>query len=209
MAFTVPIPHWTSEGVIPPVDAANPVSSNRSPYRVSLADLVLRFVTSQERTAILQGFLGYRSALHAVGITDGFQWIDGSFTEDIEKIGQRAPNDLDLVTFFKLPAGVPNQSALVERDASLFPVGPAAASLQADLKNRFRVDAYLIPMPSQPADLNRVDRLVEQTCYWYGMWSHQRGTQRWKGYLEIDLDPSEDAAAQALLTPPTPTAAPS
>jgi hypothetical protein len=206
MADTVPIPHWTAEGLIPPVDAADPVSSNRSPYRVSLADLVLRFAMTPDRTAILDGFLRYRSALHAAEITEGFQWIDGSFTEDIETTGRRSPNDLDLVTFFRIPPRVPDQSALVTRDPSLFPVGPAAATVKADLKTRFRVDAYLVPLPSQSADLNRVDRLVERSCYWYGMWSHQRDTQRWKGYLEIDLDPAEDLAARALLTPSTPTA---
>jgi len=152
----------------------------------------------------LEGYLNYRSALHAIGIIEGFQWVNGSFTEDIEMIGRRAPNDLDLVTFFKLPAGVPNQSMLVALDPSLFPAGPRAATVKADLKTRFRVDAYLVPLPSHPADLNRVDRLVGHSCYWYGMWSHQRGTQRWKGYLEIDLDPAEDTAARTLLMPPNP-----
>lgn len=204
MPVTVPIPTWNPEGLIPPVDASNPVSSNRSPYRVSLPDLVLRFSTTPERISILGGFLDYRAALHAAGVIEGFQWIDGSFTEEIERIGSRAPNDMDLVTFFKLPLGVADQSALVPRDPSIFPAGHTTGATKLALKTRFRVDAYLVPIPSQAAHLSRIDRVVERSCYWYGMWSHQRNTQRWKGYLEIDLDPADDAQARSLLTS-TPT----
>ncbi|WP_414651656.1 DUF6932 family protein [Hafnia paralvei] len=34
-----------------------------------------------------------------MGLAEGFQWVDGSFTENIELIERRTPNDVDVVTF--------------------------------------------------------------------------------------------------------------
>lgn len=70
---TVPIPPWTALGVLPAIDAARPTSPERSPYPVSLLDVVTRFGTSPERRAILGGFLGYRAELHRLGLKEGFQ----------------------------------------------------------------------------------------------------------------------------------------
>ena len=74
--MTVAIPAWTAEGVLPPINASQPVSPERSPYVVSLADYVLRFGTSPERRAVIAGFLNYRAALHGAGLIHGFQWLD-------------------------------------------------------------------------------------------------------------------------------------
>jgi len=40
---TVAIPNWSAQGVLPPIDALNPTSFERSPYRVDLTDVVVRF----------------------------------------------------------------------------------------------------------------------------------------------------------------------
>jgi hypothetical protein len=77
---TVAIPGWTPDGVLPPINAGQPVSIERSPYVVSLTDYVLRFGDTPDRRAVLSGFLGYRAALHSVGLISGFQWLDGSFS---------------------------------------------------------------------------------------------------------------------------------
>ena len=87
---TTAIPAWTAEGVLPPLDEANPLSPSRAPYPVSLADLVARFATSPQRCEVLAGFMAYRAALHANGYLAGFQWLDGSFMEDVETIQGRA-----------------------------------------------------------------------------------------------------------------------
>jgi hypothetical protein len=42
------------------------------------------------------------------------------------------------------------------------------------------------------------ERLVAQSSYWYSMWSHRRN-QAWKGFLQIDLAPSQDVEALAWL----------
>ena len=190
MHATVPIPSWNSQGLLPPVDRANPVCPNRSPYPVKLTDVILRFNTSAERQRILSGFLDYRAALHAAGLTVGFQWLNGSFVEHIE-IGERrrAPTDVDVVTFYRLPAGM-TQQALVDRYPELFPGD--GYGLQA-LKNRYKVDAYIVHLGLGS------ERLVDRSAYWSGVWGHQRDTFTWKGFLQIDLAPIEDADARALL----------
>jgi len=199
MSATVPIPAWNAEGLLPAADRANPVSPNRSPYPVVLGDLVMRFSSSPERIAILNGFLGYRAALHAAGLTVGFQWLDGSFVEHIE-VGsrRRAPGDVDVVTFYRLPAGL-SQADIVARSPELFPTD--AAGVQA-LKDRFKVDARTVNLGQS------ADRLVDRSAYWSGVWGHQRDTFTWKGFLQIDLSPTDDAAALALLAPPSTGVAP-
>lgn len=181
--ITVPIPHWNAQGVIPPVDVASPTSANRSPYVVTLNDLVMRFGISVERRRILDGLLRYRAALHGLGVTQGFQWLDGSFLEHIEVLDARPPNDIDVVTFFHLPAG--------ETQASLASGAPTLFDSQI-AKQNFYVDAYLVCLGG------RSEKLVERSAYWYSVWSHRRN-QMWRGYVQIDLSPSEDATATSLL----------
>ena len=105
------IPNWTMAGIVPPIRPGEEGHSiDRSPYRVSLEVLVERFATSGERATILQGFLKFRTALYHHGVTNGFQWVDGSFLENVEDIESRPPNDIDVVTFFFLPDGQNQQS---------------------------------------------------------------------------------------------------
>ena len=81
------IPEWTINNVIPAIRPnAEGHSTDRSPYEVSVIDLVERFATSPERIEILEGYLNYRKALHDLGLLEGFQWLDGSFCENVELI---------------------------------------------------------------------------------------------------------------------------
>lgn len=129
----VRIPDWTAEGVLPPLDVGNPTGSNRAPYAVSLYDLVVRFGTTPERCSILDGYLRHRAALHANGYEVGFQWLDGSFMEDVETLEGRPPRDMDVVSFVH-PPGAAN-TAPGDQDA----LDHAAA------KSRFKVDSYFVP----------------------------------------------------------------
>lgn len=106
---TVAIPAWTANGVLPPINVLQRESVDRSPYAVSLLDYVLRFSSTPERQAIMGQFLRYRAALHSEGLVQGFQWLDGSFMENVEVTEGRAPNDLDVVTFYRLPPGTSQQ----------------------------------------------------------------------------------------------------
>ena len=185
-ASTVAIPAWNSAGVLPPIRPNAPGSSpDRSPYVVDLAVLFDRFTTSPERMAILDGLLRFRADLHAAGITSGFQWLDGSFLEQVEALEGRPPRDMDVVTFFDLPQGL-DQRSLAQRHGTLFD--------QKHVKATYTMDAYFVVL-GEPT----VHWHVKSIAYWYSMWSHRRN-QAWKGYLQIDLNPAHDADARERLT---------
>jgi hypothetical protein len=179
------IPNWNSLGVLPPINQADPTSTfDRSPYPVLLSDIISRFATTTDRQAVLAGFLAFRTALHAVGLTSGFQWINGSFTEDIENIGGRAPHDIDVVTFYRLPPGKTQQDILTAQPQLFAP---------KHTKIDYQVDAYFVLL-----DGNSPEPLVGQSAYWYSLWSHKRDGQ-WKGYLAIDLSSADDPVAKTNL----------
>jgi hypothetical protein len=180
----VAIPDWNAQGLLPPINPAAPTSFDRSPYQISLTDFVLRYATSPERSAIIDGFLKFRAALHAVSLVQGFQWVDGSFLEHIELIEKRSPRDVDVVTFYHLCSGQTQQNLLTANPQLFFP---------QNTKQVYQVDAYFVQL-NQPSP----EPLVRQSAYWYSLWSHRRN-DLWKGYLQVDLAPGEDLIAQTSL----------
>ena len=190
-AYAGSIPDWDDSGLLPPFLNHPASSSDRSPYRASLSETIVRFGSaSADRRELLSGLLDFRAALHGAGLTRGFQWIDGSFVEDVESSRGRAPRDIDVVTFFYIPEGHTEGSF-----ANAFPdfFNPPA------MKRDFGIDAY--PMP---INLNDLETFVRRVVYWNDMWSHIRegprtreGTR--KGYVQVDLDPGEDKSARAEL----------
>jgi len=178
------IPPWTANGVLPPINPSQPVSPDRSPYVVSLTDYVRRFGGTSERRTVIDGLIRYRAALHAVGLESGFQWLDGSFLEHVEWIEGRAPNDVDVVTFYRLPAGI-SQAQLAAKAGALFH--------NTSVKANYHVDGYLVHLGMDP------ELLTRRSTYWYSVWSHRRN-QLWKGFVQVDLAPTEDATAATTLT---------
>ena len=179
------IPEWNMQGVLPPLRPGSMGhEQDRSPYHVPLASVVERFAKTQERIQIIEGFLNYRQALYDVGIDSGFQWLDGSFMEQIEQLESRPPNDVDVVTFFHLPPGT-DQQQLAQEHRNLF--------LTKETKSRFHVDGYpfILGGPIASHDIKLIS-------YWYSMWSHRR-SGLWKGFVQVDLSPNEDASALAAL----------
>lgn len=167
---------------------SSPVGMKRSPYAVSLQELVERFATSPARCRILRGFLAYRRELRAIGIVEGFQWVDGSFVEQIEVLDGRPPNDIDVVTFYKVPISE-TQVTLFEKNPLLF---PANDEEKAKLKEIFAVDGSMSSLDAKQQPL------IKQIIFWYSLWSHRRD-QTWKGFLQVELDGEDDAAALSLL----------
>ena len=125
----------------------------------------------------MRGFLDYRGALHRAGITSGFQWINGSFVEDIETLEGRAPNDIDVLTFCAMPGDADYRSLF---DSAI-------------TSRKFLVDAYFLPL-----NVSLTPPRVRAISYWYSMWAHRRDG-RWKGFLEIDLNPVSDAGVRTEL----------
>ena len=137
----------------------------------------------------MRGLLDYRQQLAMIDLQIGFQWLSGSFLEDIETIENRHPNDIDLVTFVHRPATVKTDAdwgAFVSANQSLLD--------PRQVKAEFRCDCYFVDLDSAP------NGIVAQTKYWFGLFSHRRGGL-WKGMLEVPLAVSvDDTDALALVT---------
>lgn len=174
------IPDLNAEGVLPPFDELNPTSFYRSPYSVLLPDLVLRFGSTPPRQEILRGYLRFRSALHDAGLVRGFQWIDGSFLENIEGIENRDPKDIDVITFYYLP-DEQTQESLARSSPRLFN--------SRLTKQDYHVDAYYVQLNETAPET-----LVGLSTYWYSLWAHRR-SGLWKGFLKIDLSTHDDEVA--------------
>jgi hypothetical protein len=158
-----------------------------SPYVVTIDELVARFNTSPQRKAILNGLVSFRERLRSLGIS-GWQWVDGSFLEDIENTRSRPPGDIDIVTFFVRPASITSGDWNTFVTANLGVFDPAQA------KATFKCDAYFVDIAFGPYFV------VRQTGYWFGLFSHQKITEVWKGVLEIPLPLVDgDVAARAAL----------
>jgi len=132
----------------------------------------------------LFGYLAHRAELHKMGMNKGFQWLDGSFTEDIEMLEHRPPRDIDVVTF--TPADDTFFATLGVDEINLL------GGDRDKLKKDFKIDFYVQSL-SDPAE-----SLVAMTTYWYSMWSHRR-TGQWKGFLKVDLSSILDVDAENLL----------
>ena len=178
---------WNPSGVLPPIAPnEHPAGLNRSPYLMTLAETADFFVTTEARLKIFRGFVLYRRALYDAGFCKGFQWLNGSFVEQIEMTRKKPPKDTDVVTFVHLPQDCHSQKDLLGKYPDLFT--PAKA------KTLFQVDGYTVILggPMTP-------EAVRQVTYWYSLWSHQRETHVWKGFVQISLNPAEDKAAEEIL----------
>jgi hypothetical protein len=175
-------------GVLPPFIGADP--SNRastSPYAATATEVVSRFATSAERVALLDGLLRYRAALASIGISNGFQWVDGSFVENCETIRQRPPGDVDVVTFAQRPP-----AAVQDHDWRQFISANSNLFVPQRTKADFSCDAYYIDL-NKPASI-----IVLDTAYFNGLFSHQRDTAMWKGMILVALNSDDAAARQAI-----------
>lgn len=185
MISAAAIPNWNTFGIIPPIRPGEPGhSSQRSPYKATLLEVIDRFCTSSARLSILEGYLDHRAALNGVGLSKGVQWLNGSFVEDKEAREGESPADVDVVTFALLPPG--------KTQAEVNALSPQLFN-HTHVKATYKVDGYF-QFLGKPSD----ERFVRQVSYWNSIWSHTR-RQEWKGFLEVDLDQSEDAAARTYL----------
>lgn len=172
---------FNSAGVIPPVLDPDGVDRNRSPYILSIGNFVEMFSYTPERILILENFLKHRLELYKVGVINGFQWLDGSFTTDIEITDKRPPSDIDVVTFFHLPEGETQISFLPKTNNLLD---------TSITKPKYMVDIY-------PVVLGKIitPYTISEITYWYSMWSHRKGDNMWKGFIQVALSPDEDLVA--------------
>ena len=179
-----PIPGFDYNLVLPPHVGKPYRKEDLSPYKCTSLDLCERFATSTERIKILKGFLSFRKMLQNHGLLLGYQWLDGSFLEDVETREGRPPNDLDVVTLY-WNYDIPYQLNLM----NLFP-----EFVDSDLsKQNYLLDHYPFDAGDSP------EIAVDYSRYWIQLFSHNRDSV-WKGMLQIDLNTTtDDAAALTLL----------
>jgi hypothetical protein len=148
--------------------------------------LVLATGFSPERKAILEGFLLFRNELKKMGL-QGFQWVDGSFVEDVENSERRRPpSDVDLLTWVFLPEGLDPEKQIewYKRVAAWY--------YGLDAKANFKCDAYIAPV--FPNGTSYMDDAI----YWSGLFSHSKEGESWKGFFQVGLADDENEAMMIL-----------
>jgi hypothetical protein len=168
----MPIPSFDHNHVIPPHLGDPSIRGDISPFECTTLELCEKFSTSQERVSILKKFLDFRKRIGSCGIKKGFQWLDGSFLENIEVSEGRSPRDLDVVTFY-------GEVSLSDQfiASKIFPefFSPKLA------RDNFLVDHYAIDYSHNP------HVTIDHTRYWSQLFSHKRNGI-WKGMLKIPLN---------------------
>jgi len=185
------IPDFTISGILPPYLGPTPTNGAlMSPYETTLSRVARKLCGSNERKDIFRGLLRYRQELSTLGFTDGFQWLSGSFMEDIENLEMRHPKDVDLVTFCHRPMAVAGDA-----DWQAFTVANVNLLLWQFVKPVYKCDAYFVDLNTAPANV------VNQARYWFGLFSHRR-TGLWKGLLQIPLAVTRDDTEASQLVRP-------
>lgn len=184
------IPEFGLGGVLPPFLSDDVVGAfaPRSPYMARMSDVVARFCTSPERAEILKGLIEFRSSLREVGFSLGFQWLDGSFVEACETTKGRAPNDIDVVSLLQRP----NNCSDFEAWVNFVEQHGATLLDQRHCKDNFHCDAYFIDLDISPIDVSL------QTAYWFGLFSHQRTSFRWKGLVQVAIECDDEVAGEEI-----------
>jgi hypothetical protein len=185
------IPAFTISGVLPPFLGATPVNpAAMSPYPATLVEIAGAMCSTDPRKEIFRGLLAYRQALNGLGLTIGFQWLSGSFLEDIESLESRPPRDVDVVTFCHRPPG-----AQLDAEWDALQLANAPLFDPPQIKAAYRCDAYFVDLDIVPW------AVVWYTRYWFGLFAHRRGGL-WKGLLEIPLAVSNDDNDAAAMVQP-------
>jgi hypothetical protein len=170
------IPEFDHNHVLPPHKGNPALPGDVSPYLCDITEFCERFGTSKKRLQILKGFLEFRLKIYELDIVDGFQWLDGSFTQNIELSENRDPNDIDVLTLYKGFRNTDSDSIIANSFQEF--VSPKLS------KANYSVDHYPFPYADIP------EQTVELTRYWVQLFSHNRSGV-WKGMLRIEFENKE------------------
>lgn len=186
------LPDHADDGSLPPsLDMTEdaPHVNTMSPYVVPAGDFARRFATSRVRITLLDGLCRLRQRLREIGITQGFQWIGGSFLRV-----DREPRDIDLVTFHVPPASWSTPGARA-----------AMIAAETDVFDRARVQA-LYHCDARMVEIGHWSSLIRWTVYWSTMFSTDkasfaadRRSPRRVGYVQLPLVPADDEPMRAAL----------
>jgi hypothetical protein len=186
------IPDFNYSGVLPPFLGSTPaIPAMMSPYLTTLKRVAEKLCGTNERKEIFRGLLKFRDHLQSIGLVDGFQWLSGSFLDNIEALESRAPKDVDVVTFFYRPT-----VAKADKDFGVFANTNRNTFTPQIMKMQYKCDAYFVDL-----DVIPTTTIVDQTRYWFGLFSHRRAGE-WKGILQVPLMISQDDADAAKVVGP-------
>lgn len=163
-----------NHGVLPPFIGKGPqdLDGRYSPFPVTITELASHLGRTPTRKKLLHGFLDFRAALRNVGLLEAEIWVDGGFVEQKDD-----PKDIDIFVIFDIDEE--KEFAIADTFPDLF---------HADTtKSTYGIDAHFFNLGSSDR-LQRLDRL----CEFFGLFSHQRDTSRWKGILRVPLGSSAD-----------------
>lgn len=175
------IPGFDHNNVIPPHLGDPRMPMLVSPFSTTTLELCQVLGFTAERRRILSKFLQFRLRLNENNIIQGFQWLDGSFLENIELTELRSPRDLDVVTFY----AVESQDVQAEINNNFEEFFNSVIA-----KENYLLDHYVVDLLINPLSL------VEHVKYWHQLFSHNRN-RVWKGMLKLELNTS-DLDQQAL-----------
>jgi hypothetical protein len=154
-----PIPAFDGRGLLPAFEGSDETTANRSPYDATMAEVVARFGGSDERRVLIRGLLDYRGLLLRLGYTDGIQFVDGSFVENVEAREGRPPRDIDVFSFLVRPAKYRLDPALWA-SAGFAEWAQEVVDRPRDMA-RFNLDTYAVA-----ADEHDGLRIILTTIYW-------------------------------------------
>lgn len=181
-------------GLLPPFLGDPGARADRSPYWVAMPEFVAVLGITPQRKQLLRNLIAYRALLAAEGYTGGVQFIDGSFVENIEQTKSRAPSDIDVYSILNIP-----QKYIIDNSAwnsSGIYFWKNEIIHRSKNKERFNLDTFAVIFE----DLAREPKyLISDIIYWYGLFSHQRDTFAWKGFVGLPLDPAGDKVALSAL----------
>lgn len=186
----MPLPSFDLRGLLPPFVGADAATPDRSPYWVTMPELVGAFGTTPYRRQLLRNLIAYRALLAQDGYVGGIQFIDGSFVENVEALANRNPSDIDVFSVLNLPPKY--LTDIVAWQAVGLSFWQAEIVNRERNKQRFSLDTYAVLFEERQAEPMN---LISDIIYWYGLFSHQRDTFAWKGFAGLMLDPAADQAA--------------
>ncbi|KQX21181.1 hypothetical protein ASD01_29670 [Ensifer sp. Root423] len=157
-----------------------------------MTELVQAFGTTPHRRQLLRNLIAYRQLISAGGYTSGLQFLDGSFVEDVERHSRREPGDIDVFSLLHVPAQYMQDPPSWQQGG--FQFWADEIQNQPRNKDRFRLDTY-----AALVEEFQLLGLLKNVMYWYSLFSHQRDTYAWKGFVAVVLDPIQDASALTLL----------
>jgi hypothetical protein len=186
------IPLFDARGLLPPFLGADETTPQRSPYDVTMSEVVAALGASPERQNLLFGLIEYRALLNGFGYLHGLQFVDGSFVENVEVREGRQPGDIDVMTFAMLP--VPYQGDPALWATTGFPQWQGEVVNQPLNKQRYQLDTYGVIV-----DHGGPLGMMNATIYWYSLFSHKKVTRDWKGFVRIPFNAADDLAARGMI----------